>query len=314
MKYTVERCTRRAPLGVGAGRSVVGVDYRDEVREFLTSRRARLTPERAGLPAGTNRRVPGLRRAEVAVLANVSVEYYARLERGGIAGASEAVLDAVARALRLDEAERSYLFDLARAAGRGPRPRPRRRGGAQWSPRRSLAQMLDAIEAPALVRNGRTDLLAANRLGRALFADVFEGDAGAPNLARFSFLDTERSQRFYTDWEGAADTSVAILRTEAGRDPHDRGLQDLIGELSTRSEEFRARWAARNVRIHGSGGKLVRHPVVGELDLVYEGLELTAEPGLSLMVYTAEPASRSDERLRLLASWTGADVAARTDH
>ncbi|MQM25578.1 helix-turn-helix transcriptional regulator [Glycomyces albidus] len=284
------------------------MDYRDEVREFLTSRRAKLTPEQAGLPYGANRRVPGLRRAEVAVLANISVEYYARLERGGIAGASDAVLDALARALRLDEAERSYLFDLAKAAGRAPQTRPRRRGSNRWSPRRSLAQMLDAIDAPAVVRNGRTDLLAANRLGRALFADVYDGAEGTPNLARFCFLDLERSQRFFADWDHAAEVSVAILRTEAGRDPRDKGLQDLIGELSTRSEEFRTRWAARNVRIHGSGGKIVRHPVVGELDLVYEGLELTAEPGLSLLVYTAEPASPSDERLRLLASWTGTDA------
>ena len=283
------------------------MDYRDEVREFLTSRRAKLTPEQTGLPAGANRRVPGLRRAEVAVLANVSVEYYARLERGAIAGASETVLDAVARALRLDEAERTYLFDLARAANRSPQARPRRRGSGQWSPRQSLAQMLDAIDSPAVVRNGRLDLLAANRLGRAFYADVYAQHHHPVNLARFCFLDTEHSQAFYPDWEHAADISVALLRTEAGRDPHDRGLQDLIGELSTRSEDFRARWAARNVRIHGSGRKQVRHPVVGELDLVYEELELTAEPGLKLLVYTAEPASTSDERLRLLASWAGTE-------
>ncbi|GAA2136311.1 transcriptional regulator [Glycomyces algeriensis] len=283
------------------------------MREFLTSRRAKITPEQAGLPAGSNRRVPGLRRAEVAVLANVSVEYYARLERGGIAGASEAVLDALARALELDEAERAYLFDLARAAGRTPPARPRRRGTGRWSPRESLTRLLDAIDAPAVVRNGRLDLLAANRIGRAFYADAFASAERPANLARFCFLDTERSQRFYVDWERAADIIVAMLRAEAGRDPHDKGLQDLIGELSTRSEEFRIRWGARNVRIHGSGRKRVHHSVVGELDLVYEELELTAEPGLTVLVYTAEPASPSSERLRLLASWAGVDQTATVD-
>jgi transcriptional regulator with XRE-family HTH domain len=307
VKRTVEGCTGRAPFVSAGGRSLVGVDHRDEVREFLTSRRAKLTPEQAGLPAGLNRRVPGLRRAEVAVLANVSAEYYARLERGAIAGASEAVLDALARALQLDEAERAYLFDLAKAAGRTPPARPRRRTTARWTPRQTLTQFLDVIDAPAVVRNGRLDLLAANRLGEAFYADLYASAGQVPNLARFCYLDTEHSQRFYADWGAAADINVAILRTEAGRDPHDKGLQDLIGELSTRSEEFRARWAARNVRIHGTGRKHVHHPVVGELDLVYEDLELTAEPGLSLLVYTAEPASPSHERLRLLASWTGAE-------
>ncbi|RRR98096.1 helix-turn-helix transcriptional regulator [Glycomyces terrestris] len=286
------------------------MDYRDEVREFLTSRRARLTPERAGLPAGANRRVPGLRRAEVAVLANVSVEYYARLERGGIAGASDIVLDALAKALQLDEAERSYLFDLAKAAGRAPQARPRRRGAKNWTPRQSLVQLLDTIGAPAIIRNGRLDILAANRLGRAFYADVYEGAEQLPNFARFCYLDTERSQRFYPDWQLAADINVAMLRAEAGRDPHDKGLQDLVGELSTRSEEFRTRWAARNVRIHGTGRKHVCHPVVGDLDMVYEELEFTADPGLVLLVYTAEPASPSFERLQLLASWTGADEPA----
>ncbi|MEU6248832.1 helix-turn-helix transcriptional regulator [Glycomyces sp. NPDC047010] len=286
------------------------MDYRDEVREFLTSRRAKLTPEQAGLPAGSNRRVPGLRRAEVAVLANVSVEYYARLERGGLAGASDTVLDSLARALRLDEAERSYLFDLAKAAGRSPQVRPRRRAAKNWTPRQSLVQLLDAIGSPAIVRNGRLDIVAANRLGRAFYDDLYASAEHPPNFARFTYLDTERSQRFYPDWTTAADINVAMLRAEAGRDPYDKGLQDLIGELSTRSEEFRTRWAARNVRIHGSGRKHVCHAVAGDLDMAYEELEFTAEPGLVLLVYTAEPASPSFERLQLLASWSGTEYEA----
>ncbi|WP_112134308.1 helix-turn-helix domain-containing protein [Glycomyces dulcitolivorans] len=284
------------------------MDNRDEVREFLTSRRAKITPEQAGLPPGSGRRVPGLRRSEVAFLASVSAEYYARLERGNLTGASEHILDAIARALRLDEAERTYLFDLARAANRTPQARPRRRGSQQWAPRPSLRQMLDAIDAPAVVRNGRLDLLAANALGRAFYTDVYA--QAQPNLARFCYLDLDRSQRFHPDWERSADINVAMLRTEAGRDPHDKGLQDLVGELSTRSEAFRTRWAARNVRIHGRGHKTVNHPVVGELDVDYEELELTAEPGLILLIYTAEPASPSHERLRLLASWAATEHTA----
>lgn len=278
------------------------MDHRAEVREFLTSRRAKITPERAGLPAGPGRRVPGLRRAEAAVLANVSVEYYARLERGNLAGVSDAVLDAIARALQLDEAERAYLFDLARAANRAPAARPRRRTSNQWTPRPSLRYALDAMTGPALVRNGRMDILAGNRLGYAFYADALADPDRPPNFARFIFLDRERSERFYADWYQAADTNAAILRTEAGRDPYDKGLQDLIGELSTRSEEFRTRWAARNVRIHGSGIKQFHHSAVGELVLHYEEMALNAEPGLSLVIYTAEPSSPSDERLRLLAS------------
>jgi len=303
VKRTLEGGTGKAPFGDRARRSLDGVDHRDEVREFLISRRAKITPERAGLPPGANRRVPGLRRSEVAYLASMSVEYYARLERGALAGVSDSVLDAVAKALQLDDAERGYLFDLARTANRSPAARPRRRPQAQWAARTSLRRTLDAIGAPAVVRNGRTDLLAANRLGTAFYTDLYARPERPVNLTRFTFLDRERSERFYPDWERAAASTVEILRTEAGRDPYDKGLQDLIGELSTRSEEFRTRWAARNVRIHGSGRKQLHHPVVAELDLTYEELELTAEPGLTLLVYTAEPGSASDERLRLLASW-----------
>jgi transcriptional regulator with XRE-family HTH domain len=279
------------------------VDNRAEVREFLVSRRAKITPERAGLPAGPNRRVPSLRRGEVAALADVSIEYYAKLERGSLAGVSASVLDAIARALQLDDAERAHLFDLARAAD-GTAAIVRRRRTKQWTPHPSLQWTLDAVTAgPAFVRNGRMDLLATNQLARAFYSEVYASDPHRPpNLSRFQFLAAS-SHQFYADWDLLADMNVAILRTEAGRNPHDKELHDLIGELSTRSDEFRKRWSAHNVRHHGTGTKSYHHPVVGDLTLAYEGLEMAAEHGLTLTIYTAEPGSPSEERLRLLASW-----------
>jgi transcriptional regulator with XRE-family HTH domain len=290
------------------------VDNRSEVREFLVTRRARLTPEQVGLPAGSTRRVPGLRRSEVAALAGVSVEYYAKLERGAIAGASAGVLEALARALRLDDAERTHLFDLARAAdGTAALARPTRRSSKQWTPRPSLQWALDAVTGgAAFVRNGRMDLLAGNQLARAFYADVYAEPQRPPNLARFTFLDPN-AQRFYPEWDLAADISVAILRTEAGRDPRNKDLHDLVGELSTRSDDFRARWGAHNVRLHGTGTKRFHHSVVGDLELSYEGLEMAAEPGLTLTIYSAEPGSPSDEALRLLASWAATEYPASTD-
>jgi transcriptional regulator with XRE-family HTH domain len=284
---------------------VDGVDNREEVREFLISRRAKVTPEQVGLPAGNNRRVPGLRRSEVAALADVSIEYYSKLERGALAGVSAAVLDAIARALRLDEAERAHLFDLARAAdGTSAIVRPRRRAkGKQWTPHRSLQWTLDAVTAgPAFVRNGRMDLLAANQLARAFYSPVHDSREQPPNIARFQFLDPA-SYDFYPDWDAFADICVAILRTEAGRNPHDKELHDLVGELSTRSEEFRTRWGAHNVRHHSTGLKTFHHPVVGDITIAYEGMDMAAEPGLTLTIYAAEPGSPSEEALRLLASW-----------
>jgi transcriptional regulator with XRE-family HTH domain len=281
------------------------VDNRQEVREFLTTRRARITPEQAGLAATGNRRVPGLRRSEVATIAGLSVEYYARLERGQIAGASSGVLDALARALQLDDTERAHLFDLARAADGIPTSgRSRRRAtGRAAASRLSLQWTLEAIkDAVAFVRDPQQNLLATNALGRAFYSPVI-GDSGrTPNLARFQFLDPA-SREFYPDWDLFAQMCVAIMRAEAGRDPHDRALQDLVGELSTRSEIFRRLWADHDVRTHGTGTKRFHHPVVGELTLVYEELAITAEPGLVLLVYTAEPGSPSAERLQLLASW-----------
>lgn len=284
------------------------MDNRNEVREFLMSRRAKLTPEQAGVAVSGHRRVAGLRRGEVAMLADVSVEYYAKIERGALAGVSDPVLEAVARALQLDDAEREHLFDLARAANGGAQP-VRRSRPKSWVARESLTRALDAISnGPAFVRNGRMDILAANALGRAFYDEVFDGP-GQGNLARYCFLD-ERARVFYPDWEAASDVTVAILRTEAGHDPRDKRLHDLIGELSTRSDAFRSRWAAHDVRRHGSGTKSFHHHEVGDLTLTYEGLELTAEPGLSFLIYTAEPGSPSQERLDLLASLAATDVAA----
>jgi MmyB-like transcription regulator ligand binding domain/Helix-turn-helix domain len=217
----------------------VVVDNRNEIRQFLTSRRARITPGQAGLPVyGANRRVPGLRREEVALLAGVSVDYYTRLERGNLSGVSEGVLDALAQALQLDEAERGHLFDLARSAN--PTARPRRGAGKQGV-RPSVQRIMDALDAPADVRNGRGDILAANRLGYALYSELPVRPA---NVARFLFL-SPRAREFFPDWEGVANDLVASLRTVAGRNPHDRALQDLVGELSTRSQEFRTRWSSR---------------------------------------------------------------------
>ncbi len=282
------------------------VDNRAEVREFLTSRRARVSPEDVGLPAGTNRRVSGLRRSEVAALAGVSVEYYTRLERGAISGASPEVLDALAKALRLDDAERAHLFDLAHAASPVARP-PRRRSAKGWTPHESLQWALDAVIAgPAFVRNGRMDLLAVNQLARAFYMELYDMPDQPPNIARHVFLD-DRAREFYPDWDAFAEVTISILRAEAGRDPHNKELHDLIGELGTRSEEFRRRWGAHNVRHHGTGFKTFRHPVVGEMTLAFEGLEMAAEPGLTLTIYSAEPGSASEERLRLLSSWAAGE-------
>jgi transcriptional regulator with XRE-family HTH domain len=284
------------------------VDNRAEVREFLTTRRARLTPDQVGLPAVGTRRVPGLRRSEVAAVAGLSVEYYARLERGQIAGASAGVLDALARALQLDETERAHLFDLARAADGIPTSgRSRRRSPSKSAPRPSLQWTLEAIkDGVAFVRDSRQNLLATNSLGRAFYSPVVGEGGRRPNLARFQFLDPA-SRDFYPDWDLFAEMCVGVMRAEAGRDPHDRGLQDLIGELSTRSDTFRRLWADHNVRTHGTGTKRFKHPIVGELTLSYEELAITAEPGLVLLIYTAEPGSPSAERLRLLGSWAASE-------
>jgi transcriptional regulator with XRE-family HTH domain len=278
------------------------VDNRSEIREFLTSRRARITPQQAGLPVyGRNRRVPGLRREEAAMLAGVSIDYYTRLERGNLNGVSESVLDSLARALQLDEAERAHLFDLARVANTTLRTRRR---PTRHQVRPGVQRILDALtSAPAFVLNGRLDILSANRLGRALYSEMYSDAVRPANHARFLFLNP-RATTFWSDWERAANDTVALLRAEAGRDPYDRELSGLVGELSTRSEEFRVRWAAHNVRFHHSGVKHMRHPQVGDLTLSWEVLDLAADTGLTLLVYTAEPGTPSHDALTVLASWS----------
>ena len=281
-------------------------DRRADIRDFLVSRRGKVTPEQAGLPSGPRRRVSGLRREEVAVLAGVSTEWYTRLEKGHISGVSEDVLDAVARALQLDEDERTYLFDLARAA-RPVRRTPRRRQAADLPPR--VQWLLDSMTlSAAFVTNGRLDVVAANALTRALFAPVFASPTvdrhGRPNFARYFFLDAS-SHRFFDDWDGGAEATTALLRAEAGRDPHDKDLRELIGELSTMSTDFRALWGTHDVRIHHGGVKRFHHPEVGSLELTYQPLNLpvSTNESHSLTIYTAEPGTSDADRLQLLASW-----------
>jgi transcriptional regulator with XRE-family HTH domain len=276
------------------------------VREFLASRRARITPEMAGLALfGGRRRVPGLRREEVAMLAGVSVDYYTKLERGNLAGTSESVLDAIARALNLDQAERDHLYNLARASG--PSGKAQRRPLQSGAVRPTLQFMLDSITgSPAFIGNHHMDIVAANQLGYALYSEMYRGPARPANHSRFIFLDP-RARDFYPNWDLAANTNVAILRTQSGRNPFDKRLADLVGELSVRSEEFRTRWAAHNVRRHYAGTKIFRHPVVGELELAYEAMELAEDPGFTLTVYPAVPGSPSDERIRMLASWAATE-------
>jgi transcriptional regulator with XRE-family HTH domain len=288
------------------------MDNRAEVRQFLSSRRARITPEQAGLEQhGGRRRVPGLRREEVARLAGVSVEYYTRLERGNLAGVSDSVLDAIARALELDRAEHDHLYDLARTAITSGRKRSPASATGQGV-RPVLQHLLDAITgAPAFIGNNRLDIVAANTLGYALYADMYRGPARPANHSRFIFLDP-RSHNFYTDWNSAASANVAILRREAGRNPHDKGIAELVGELSMRSDDFRTRWAAHNVRRHYSGTKLFQHPVVGLLELDYQVLELDEDPGHTLTVYPAVPGSPAEEALKLLASWAATEDILQT--
>ena len=298
-----------APYEAGYSPTVDSVGSGNEIREFLTTRRARVTPERAGLRAyGGRRRVSGLRREEVALLASISVEYYTQLERGNVRGVSEEVLEAIARALQLNEVERTHLFDLVRAAKR--RPARSRRTPERVRP--GVQRVLDTITGSApFVRNGRLDILSANRLGYALYSEAFANPDRPVNLARFVFLD-QQSRTFYADWEGIADAGVGSLRAEAGRDPYDQDLTDLVGELSMRSEDFRARWASHDVRQYRSGTQPFHHPLVGDLTLSYEALQLTADIGLTLIVYAAEPGSPSQQALNRLASWSAAqDKAAR---
>jgi hypothetical protein len=289
------------------------MDSSSEIREFLMTRRARLTPEQAGLPDfGGRRRVTGLRREEVALVAGISVEYYTRLERGNASGVSESVLDGISRALQLDDAEQAHLHDLVRAATGSPGVV--RRGTSKAAQvTAGIRQMIDAMkEVAVLIQNGRGDIVAANSLGEALYSEMFDQPQRPPNFGRFVFLDP-RSQEFYLNWDDSARQTVALLRSEAGRAPDDRALSNLVGELSTRSETFRNLWAAHNVREHRTGVKEVHHPIVGDMTLSFEGLQLTGARGLLMLPYSAEPASASHDKLQLLAHWSATPHAQRPD-
>lgn len=282
------------------------MDTRGDTQQFLTALRARLSPEQAGLTSfGGERRVPGLRREEVAQLAGVSTAYYTRMERGDLGGVSDSVLFALVRALQLNEAESAHLFDLSRAAT-GPRREPRTKPEPKVSPR--VAQLLDAMrDVPALAMNKISTPVASNALGRALFPDLFPADAAPLNHARYLFLD-ERSRSFYPDWEDSARGTVSSLRLLAGHDPSDRALMALVGELATRSPEFRTWWGGHTVRTHTTGSKRIHHPVVGDITVGYETLEVPSAHGLRLVTYLAEPGSASADALDLLRSWAADTV------
>jgi transcriptional regulator with XRE-family HTH domain len=273
------------------------VDIRDEIRDFLTTRRARITPEETGLPAfGANRRVPGLRREEVAMLAGVSVDYYIRLERGDARGASEEVLDGVARALRLDQAERSHLRDLVHSADTDVALR-----AEQIRP--EVKRIVDSMAGmPAMVRNRRLDILYANELGYGFYSEMYRNPARPANPARFVFLDP-RAHEFFLDWETAANDMVALLRAETGRTPSDQALSELVEELSTRSDRFRDLWENHEVLFHRTGVGRFHHPVAGDLTLIYEDLDVAADPGQTILVFTAESDRESQAALQRLADW-----------
>lgn len=277
------------------------MDNSQDVREFLTGRRARITPTQAGLPAyGGTRRVPGLKREEVAMLTGVSTEYYARLERGNLRGVSDSVLESLAAALHLDEAERAHLLDLARAAAPSSASGTRRvRADVRPGVERILAGMTGT---PAYVRNSRMDILAANTVCLALYAGILSPETLPLNLARFMFLDP-RAQDFFIEWDTLSDDLAAALRSEAGRHPNDKALNSLIGDLATGSTEFSKRWARHNVRFHRSARKTLHNALVGDIELTGESLEIPGE-GLTIIAYTVEPESHAQEQLNFLASWS----------
>jgi transcriptional regulator with XRE-family HTH domain len=285
------------------------MDTHNDIREFLVSRRAKLTPEQAGLPNfGGRRRVDGLRREEVALLAGMSTQYYTRLERGTATGVSEAVLNGISRALQLDEAEHAHLYGLVRTANAGAHPQ-RRRPTHKSQLSTSMQQTIDAMSTvPVYVQNGRLDAVATNRLGHALFSVMFDDARPPVNAAHFVFLDS-KAQTFYRDWEANARQMVAILRAEAGRSPYDRQLSDLVGELSTRSDFFRKLWGSHDVREHRTGVKSIHHPVVGDLDLTFQGMDLSSDRGLQMLVFSAEPGSSSHDGLQLLSNWASSQDA-----
>ncbi|RXS72038.1 transcriptional regulator [Streptomyces sp. TM32] len=275
------------------------MDPRAELGDFLRSRRARLRPEDVGLPpAGGRRRVPGLRREELAMLAGVSVSYYTRLEQGHARNASPEVWDAIARVLGLDETERAHLTRLVQ-----PEPSPRGAPAGEPRIRRELVQLLDAMETvPAYLLGRRMDVLGWNRMARALLFDFAARDPRERNMARLVFLEPS-SRDLFAEWENKARETVGYLRTDVGRWPDDRALTELVGELSMKSEDFSRMWADYSITDKGHGTKRLHHPLVGDLALSYETFQLPANPGLYLVTYHAEPGSPSAEALRLLASW-----------
>ena len=287
------------------------MDNRLELREFLASRRAKISPAQARLPAyGGNRRVAGLRREEVAMLAGVSIDYYIKLERGNIGAVSDSVLDAVSRALQLSPAERDHLFHLVGSNGSA---RPNRQRPVASVVRPAIQRVLDGIvDSPAFVGTASGDLIAANALGRAVYAPLYGDDpSGTPNTARFAFLD-ENARVFFRDWPKTAADIVSNIRTALGRDPHNHDLTDLVDDLNRQSAEFRTLWKSHDVRYHNTGIKDLHHPVVGDLSLTFEAMQLPADPGQSLVVYGAEPASATADALRLLASWSAVPRQADT--
>ncbi len=284
------------------------MDQQAQIKEFLASRRARITPEQAGVPIfhGT-RRVPGLRREEVAHLAGVSVDYYTRIERGKIDGASLEVLEAIARALQLDDVERDHLMDLVQVK----KPKP---ASSQASPNRvpiGVRHVLDSITVPAVVQNTRLDLVAANTIARAVYSIPAGDDALPRNNARFTFLDPHAAG-FFRDWESVKRNTVALLRAAAGSDPYDESLIKLIGQLSTQSQDFRQLWGAHNVLRYRAGTKRYHHPIVGDIEFGFESFAVASDPNLTMLVYTVEPHSATADAMALLASWTASTTPQHT--
>lgn len=289
------------------GPSVDPMASKEAVRDYLMSRRANLTPEDARLPRyDDDRRVPGLRREEVAMLAGVSVDYYTKLERGNVQGASANVLDAIARALQLDDIERRHLFDLA---GVAPTAATEAQVPAPSSVPPSVQRVLASMTIPAIAYNTRQDVVAANLAGRAMFEWMLEADR--PNLAQFIFLDS-RAPQFYGDWPLACSLTAAMLRYEAGRDPLNEDITALVGDLSTRSPQFRSHWADRDVHEHRSGTKTYHHHELGQLQLTYDVLEQPGAPHISITTFSPEPGSPTADKIAMLASWAADHHQAET--
>lgn len=293
------------------------MDHQEELRGFLISRRARLSPEDAGMtPFPGMRRVAGMRREEVAYLAGISVDYYTRLERGRVQGISEEILVAVSRALRLDDVEHEHLLRLVQSLRPGAERRTRRRRTAPREPDGSLQRLIDTISGPAYLQNSRLDILAANRIGWKLFPHaeqhLAQNDGTPFNSLRFQVLDP-RAKDFYEDWELAVRNGTAALHEAAGRQQGDKELFALIGELSARSEHFRTLWASHDVLRYRRSPKRYHHPLVGEVVFDAQSFTVDADPDLSLLVYMVEPGSPTADAMRILEGWTAAPAVVPSD-